>query len=102
MWSYQSKINSIVENINHGNIFCICLSQINTNTLHGADTRWRLLEDVYSKNSLDIYQQCYVGTGRHNYLNDNNNFGTSGMKLLARIKTIPRNRYLDRSNIIDV
>ena len=101
MWSYQSEINNIIENISQGNTFCTRLSQINTNTLHGDDTRRRLLEDVSSKSSLDFYQQCYVGTGRQNYLNDNNNFRASRLKLLARTKTIPLNKYLNRMNIID-
>lgn len=97
MWSCQSEINNIIKNISQGNTFCTRY----TNTLHAADTRWRLLEDVYSKSSLDFYQQCYVGMGRQNYLNDNNNFRASRLKLLARTKTIPLNKYLNRMNIID-
>ena len=65
------------------------------------DTRRRPLEDVYSKSSLDFYQQCYVGTGRQNYLNDNNNFRASRLKLLARTTTIPLNKYLNRMNLTD-
>jgi hypothetical protein len=43
---------------------------------------------------VDFYQQCYVGTGRQNYLNDNNNFRASRLKLLTKTKTIPLNKYL--------
>ena len=54
-----------------------------------------------SKSSLDFFQQCNVGTGRQNYLNDNNIFRTSRLKLLARTKTIPLNKYLNRMNLFD-
>jgi hypothetical protein len=34
-------------------------------------------------------------------LNDNNNFRASRLKLLARTKTIPLNKYLNQMNLID-
>ena len=53
--------------------------------------------EVQTKSSLDLYQNCFVKIGIQSYLCDND-FRSSRLKLLARTKTIPLKKYLNRMN----
>ena len=56
---------------------------------YGSITRDRLLLDVTNKSSLDLYQYFYIKQGKQLYLDNQNDFKASRLKLLARTKTIP-------------
>jgi hypothetical protein len=61
--------------------------------------RDRLLLDVTNKSSLDLYQYFYTKQGKQVYLDNQNDFKASRLKLLARTKTIPLQKYLCRMNL---
>jgi hypothetical protein len=71
----------------------------NCSCKYGSITRDRLLLDVTNKNSLDLYQYFYIKQGKHVYLDNQNDFKTSILKLHARPKTIPLQKYLCRMNL---
>ena len=71
----------------------------NCSCKYGSITRDRLLLDVTNKNSLDLYQYFYIKQGKHVYLDNQNDFKTSRLKLHARTKTIPLQKYLCRMNL---
>jgi hypothetical protein len=62
-------------------------------------TRYRLLLDVTNKSSLDLYQYIYIKQGKQVYLDKQNEFKASWLKLLARTKIIPLQKYLCRMNL---
>ena len=66
---------------------------------YGSITRDRLLLDVTNKSSLDLYQYFYIKQGKQLYLDNQNDFKASRLKLLARTKTIPLQKYLCRMNL---
>ena len=65
--------------------------------MFGTNTRNKMMLEVQTKSSLDLYQNCFVKIGRQSYLCDND-FRSSRLKLLARTKTIPLKKYLYRMN----
>jgi hypothetical protein len=54
--------------------------------------------EMETKSSLDLYHHCFVKIGRQSYLCDND-FRSSRLKLLARTKTNPLEKYVHRMNI---
>ena len=66
---------------------------------YGSITRARLLLDVTNKSSLDLYQYFHIKQGKQVYLDNQNDFKASRLKLLARTKTIPLHKYLCRMNL---
>jgi hypothetical protein len=66
---------------------------------YSSITRDRLLLDVTNKSSLDLYQYFYIKQSKQVYLDNQNDFKASRLKLLARTKTIPLQKYLCRMNL---
>jgi hypothetical protein len=66
---------------------------------YGSITRDRLIVDVTNKSRLDLYQYFYIKQGKHVYLDNQNDFKASRLKLHARTKTIPPQKYLCRMNL---
>jgi hypothetical protein len=66
---------------------------------YSSITRDKLLLDVANKSSLDFYQYFYIKQGKQVYLDNQNDFKASRLKLLARTKTIPLQKYLCRMNL---
>jgi hypothetical protein len=66
---------------------------------YSSITRDKLLLDVANKSSLDFYQYFYIKQGKQVYLDNQNDFKASRLKLLARTKTITLQKYLCRMNL---
>ena len=66
---------------------------------YSSITRDKLLLDVANKSSLDFYQYFYIKQGKQVYLDNQNDFKASRLKLLVRTKTIPLQKYLCRMNL---
>ena len=81
----------------------ICMGSNPTNQnfsrKYSSITRDKLLLDVANKSSLDFYQYFYIKQGKQVYLDNQNDFKASRLKLLARTKTIPLQKYLCRMNL---
>ena len=80
-WNYVNEIQSI----------CMGSDPTNHNfsRKYGSITRDRLLLDVTNKSSLDLYQYFHIKQGKQVYLDNQNDFKASRLKLLARTITIP-------------
>lgn len=98
LWDYESEVRSMISRVIPQN----CNSDPSMfRKWHGATTRETLLSDISEKSSLDFYRHCFIDTGKQRYLNNNNDFMSSRLKLLARTKTIPLQANLFRMNLTD-
>ena len=97
-WDYDSLNLDIIRDVTP-DVSCFeSQRQASLNSMFGTSTRNKLMLEVQTKSSLDLYQNCFVKIGRQSYLCDND-FRSSRLKLLARTKTIPLKTYLYRMNM---
>ena len=97
-WDYDTLNLDIIRDVTP-DVSCFeSQSKASLNSMFEANTRNKMMLEVQTKSSLDLYQNCFVKIGRQSYLCDND-FRSSRLKLLARTKTIPLNKYLHRMNM---
>ena len=97
-WDYDTLNLDIIRDVTP-DVSCFeSQSQASLNSMFGTNTRNKMMLEVQTKSSLDLYQNCFVRIGRQSYLCDND-FRSSRLKLLARTKTIPLKKYLYRMNM---
>ena len=97
-WDYDTLNLDIIRDVTP-DVSCFeSQSQASLNSMFGTNTRNKMMLEVQTKSSLDLYQNCFVKIGRQSYLCDND-FRSSRLKLLARTKTIPLKKYLYRMNM---
>jgi hypothetical protein len=87
-WDYDTLNLDILRDVTP-DVSCFeSQSQASLNSMFGKNTRNKMMLEVQTKSSLDLYQNCFVKICRKSYLCDND-FRSSRLKLLARTKTIP-------------
>jgi hypothetical protein len=85
-WDYNTLNLSIIRDVTP-DVSCFeSQSQASLNSMFGTNTKNKMMLEVQSKSSLDLYQNCFVRIGRQSYLCDND-FRSSRLKLVGTVQS---------------